>query len=114
MALPTPDRFDRSDGSFTCELRRGERAAEIVLAGEVDIAARAPLDNVLREALDSERPDALVVDLTDVTFADSSTLHWLTEVKRNADAAGARLTVTTGPGPVRDLLAITGIKLHLS
>lgn len=114
MALPKQDRFDPSEGTFTCELRRRDRAAEIVLGGEVDIAARAPLDTVLREALDGDKPDALVVDLTSVTFADSSTLHWLTEVKRTADAAGARLTVTTAPGAVRDLLAITGMKPHLS
>ena len=114
MALPQPDRFDPSEGTFTCELRRRDRAAEIVLGGEVDIAARSALDDVLREALDSEEPDALVVDMTAVTFADSSTVHWLTEVKRSADAAGARLTVTTAPGAVRDLLAITGMKAHLS
>ena len=114
MALPQPDRFDPTQGTFTCALRRRDGAAEIVLGGEVDIAARPPLDDVLHQALGSEKPDALVVDLTDVTFADSSTVHWLTEVKRTADASGARLTVTTVPGAVRDLLAITGMKTHLS
>jgi anti-anti-sigma factor len=114
MALPEPDRFHRSDAAFTCELRRRERMAEIVLGGEVDIAARPQLDDVLDEALGSEPPDALVVDLTAVTFADSSTLHWLSEVKRNADAADAQLTVSTVQGAVRDLLAITGMNPHLS
>jgi anti-sigma B factor antagonist len=114
MALPEPDRFHLSDAAFTCELRRRERVAEIVLGGEVDTAARPQLDGALHEALGIEPPDALVVDLTAVTFADSSTLHWLTEVKRNADAAGAHLTVSTAPGAVRDLLAITGMKPHLS
>jgi anti-anti-sigma factor len=114
MALPQPDRFNLSDAAFTCELRRGDRVAEIVLGGEVDIAARPPLDNVLHEALGTDSPETLVVDLTAVTFADSSTLHWLTEVKREADAAGARLTVTTAPGAVRDLLGITGMNPHLS
>jgi anti-anti-sigma factor len=114
MALPDPDRFNPTDAAFTCELRRGDRTAEIVLGGVADIAARPPLDTVLHEALDGDRPRALVVDLTAVTFADSSTLHWLSEVKRNADAAGARLRVTTAPGAVRDLLSITGMKPHLS
>ena len=114
MALPQPDRFDPSDTTFTCELRRRDGAAEIVLGGEVDIAARPPLDDALHKALGAEKPAALVVDMTDVTFADSSTLHWLTEVKRTADTAGARLTVTTVPGAVRDLLTITGMKSHLS
>jgi anti-anti-sigma factor len=114
MALPEPDRFHPSDAAFICELRRRERVAEIAVGGEVDIAARPQLDDVLHEALGTEPPDALVVDLTAVTFADSSTLHWLTEVKRNADAAGARLTVSTAPGAMRDLLAITGMKPHLS
>jgi anti-anti-sigma factor len=114
MALPQPDRFDPTDATFTCDLRRRDRVAEIILGGEVDIAARPPLDNVLQEALGAEPPDALVIDLTAVTFADSSTLHWLTEAKRDADAAGARLTVSTAPGAVRDLLAITGMKPHLS
>ena len=114
MALPQPDRFTPTPATFTCELRRRDGAAEIVLAGEVDIAARPPLDAVLHEAIATEKPDALVVDLTDVTFADSSTLHWLSEVKRTAEASGAELIVTTVPGAVRDLLDITGMKTHLS
>jgi anti-sigma B factor antagonist len=114
MTLPAPDRFHPTDAAYTCELRRRDRMSEIALSGELDLAARPHLDSVLRAALDFGPTDTLVVDTTAVTFADSSTLHWLSEVKRRADAAGARLTLATVPGPVRDLLAIAGMDSHLS
>jgi anti-anti-sigma factor len=112
VTTPLPDRFHPADAAYSCELRRHDRVSEIALAGELDLAARGRLDTALRAALDFGPTDTLVVDMTAVTFADSSTLHWLTEVKRHCDAAGARLAVATGQGPVRDLLAIAGIELH--
>jgi anti-anti-sigma factor len=103
------DRFHPADAAYECELRRHDHVSEIMLSGELDLAARPRLDTVLRAALDFGPTDALIVDLTQVTFADSSTLHWLSEVKRRADAAGARLTVTTLPGSVRELLKLSGL-----
>ena len=109
-----PDRFHPSDAAYVCELRRSDRVSEITLSGELDLSARQRLDTALRAALDFGPTDALIIDMTGVTFADSSTLHWLTVVKRQADAAGARLAVSTVKGPVRDLLAISGMEPHLS
>jgi anti-anti-sigma factor len=114
MALPGHDRLSPPDGAYTCDVRRRERVSEIALSGELDIAARPRLDAALRAALDGGPTDALLVDLTAVTFADSSALHWLTETKRQADAAGARLSVATVPGPVRDLLALAGLDGRLT
>jgi anti-sigma B factor antagonist len=112
MTIPLPDRFHPTDAAYACELRRRDRVSEITLSGELDLAARSRLDTALRAALDFGATDSLVVDLTAVTFADSSTLHWLTEVKRQADAAGARLAVAIAQGAVRELLTIAGMEPH--
>jgi hypothetical protein len=41
-------------------------------------------------------------------------VHWLTEAKRQADNAGARLAVATVPGAVRELLKLAGLDGRLS
>jgi anti-anti-sigma factor len=114
MALPARDRLTPAYGAYTCEVGRRERVAEIALGGELDIAARPRLDAALRSALELGPTDALVIDLTDVIFADSSVVHWLTEAKRQADSAGARLAVATVPGAVRELLKLAGLDGRLS
>jgi anti-anti-sigma regulatory factor len=53
------------------------------------------------------------VDLTIVTFVDSSVLHWLARTDRRARQARLRLEVVVAPGRVRDMLSIAGLDGHL-
>jgi anti-sigma B factor antagonist len=83
----------------------------VEVTGEVDIAT-APR---LREALE-QRPAAggrLVVDLTGVTFMDSSGLGILLNLQRDVGDAGGRLAVVCPPGPARLLLEVTGLDSEL-
>jgi anti-anti-sigma factor len=51
----------------------------------------------------------VVVDLTGVTFLDSSGIRALLTVRRIADEHGAALTVTGAHGIVRRVLTLTGL-----
>jgi anti-anti-sigma regulatory factor len=72
----------------SCELRRCERAAELRLEGELDLAAVTEPDHAVAVALDDVWIDVLEVNVAAVTFIDSSVLNWLVRTDRRARAAG--------------------------
>jgi anti-anti-sigma factor len=109
-----PKRFHPSEGDYVCELRRHDRVSEITLGGKLDLAVLPRLNSALRAALEFAPTDALALDLTAVTFADSSALHWLIWARRHAVAAGAGFDVTTAPRMMRDLLAFSDLEQYLS
>jgi anti-anti-sigma factor len=79
----------------------------LTLSGEVDMATSPKLVVAGREALRSGAT-RLSVNLTDVTFMDSSGLAALINLHRSAERAHGRLTVVCPEGPVRRLFAVSG------
>jgi anti-sigma B factor antagonist len=71
------------------------RNASVVVSGEVDIASVDTLRSALQQALAS-RPEALTVDLTAVTFIDSTGLAALVKAGR-ALPEPERMTVVLEP-----------------
>jgi anti-sigma B factor antagonist len=71
----------------------GAEAAVLRVSGEVDLAVADELETALRGAADSEA--AVILDLRDVTFADSSGLRVML---LGADELGARLVFLLDEG----------------
>jgi anti-sigma B factor antagonist len=87
-------------------------ASEVwAVGGEIDIATRSRLQAVLEAVPRSDAP--LVVDLTEVTFMDSTGLSALLAIDRAARGSGRRLAIVCPEGPVRLLLAVTGVEEEL-
>ena len=65
--------------------------AVVTPQGEIDLTR----ENEMNELVDLEWEPAydLVVDLTEVTFIDSSCLHWLSDTQRKVEQAGRRFAV---------------------
>jgi anti-sigma B factor antagonist len=93
---------------FACRLEQDGTALRIELAGEIDLAARPELDRLLSGS-DGAREGAVLVDLTRVTFLDSTGLHWLLRARDSIVSCGGTLAVAVGDGPVRSVLALSGI-----
>jgi anti-anti-sigma factor len=103
------------EGEFACTVHRFGRTSEIVLAGEVDIAVADTLHAATETALGTGVVETVLVDLTRVTFADSTAVSWLISLdRRGRDSAGARLVAVTAPGGVRTLLQMTGLDAHIT
>lgn len=83
----------------------------VAVTGEVDIATSPRLRAVLAERPRTE--GLLVLDLTAVTFMDSSGLSVVLNLQRETTAAGERLAVVCPPGPARLLLEVTGVDTEL-
>jgi anti-sigma B factor antagonist len=96
---------------FSVAVSAADFGTLVEVAGEVDIATSPRL----RAAL-AERPPTgglLLVDLTDVTFMDSSGLSVVLTLQRDTTAAGDRLAIVCPPGPVRLLFEVTGVDAEL-
>jgi anti-anti-sigma factor len=70
----------------------------VELTGELDLAARAQLDDLLAK-ITSAPPCAVVIDLSAVTFLSSDALGFLAQIRNHADSGGHEVTLA-GPDRV--------------
>jgi anti-sigma B factor antagonist len=88
-------------------VKTGENAYVVSAAGELDLHAAPQLAAEL-EALAADAAE-VVVDLTGVTFMDSTALGVVVAAARSLADAGGRLTGICATGAVRRLLGLVGI-----
>lgn len=79
----------------------------VVATGELDLATAPLLRDQLDELIASGWLD-VTVDLRETGFADTAAVHVLLDARARLADFGGALTVIAEPGPVADLLAITG------
>ncbi len=82
----------------------------LALAGEFDLAGADDFSRLMAE-LEARKPGAIVVDLTEVTFLDSTGARLLYEAQRRA--GDWRFAVINGRGPAHQALTLTGLDSHL-
>ncbi len=93
---------------------RVEPAADCVVvtaAGEIDVESAVGLGEAVRESLQSS--SRLVVDLSRVTFIDSTGLGALIDARRRAVAKGGSVSLVKPPDLVRRILAGTQLQHFL-
>ena len=89
----------------------GDLAPHVVcvgLSGELDVSRALLLEQELRAA-EARDPEAIVIDLSELDFVDSSGLARLMAARRRADRCGWRLLVIQGGEPVRRLLQLSAL-----
>jgi anti-anti-sigma factor len=86
----------------------GPSAARLLIEGELDISGCARLS---REVLELERRNLthLVVDLSDLLYADSAGLGSLVLIVDRAHAAGTEVRFIPPPDPVAEVFEMTGV-----
>lgn len=73
----------------------GHRAAVLAVSGEIDMASAQDFENALAEAMAHGERTALVVDLSGVTFIDSTGLNALVRAFERHRWAGYGFTVVS-------------------
>ena len=86
-------------------------AVHLVLAGELDIASAAELEEQL-SAHEGQAP-VLVLDLRRVEFIDSSGIRTLITADERARTSGRRLVVVRGPAAVERIFNVTQLDERL-
>jgi anti-sigma B factor antagonist len=83
--------------------------ATVSVCDEIDFSNADELARRLRAAVSDGTPTAVVVDLAEASFFDSTGLGALIEGYRVATEAGIRFTVANPTARVRRLLTVTGL-----
>ena len=85
----------------------GERGV-VSVGGEIDLETASQLSSHALDALREVSPH-LVLDLTGVTFMDSTGLKVLLTIQRQADLAGGSFAVVGASRSVHKILSLTGL-----
>jgi anti-anti-sigma factor len=110
--LPTPPDDARPPSLGRCHALRFGATGQVSVAGELCVENTGALeDAALRAGVDSA--ERLVLDLTAVTFADAAAVAALLGVAGRAAAHDVPVVVVVAPGPVADLLSLTGATARL-
>jgi anti-sigma B factor antagonist len=89
-------------------LDHDERTATVALRGEIDVLTVDQVRATLAEAL-ALHPHDLVVDLSELTFIDSTGLGALIGGFQRARDAGIRFRLARPTPPVRQILVLSGL-----
>lgn len=101
------------DDRLRIEVARDGETTVIRLHGELDLAS-APAFNAQFEQARSESPSAVVVDLTELEFMDSTGLRSILMAHEHCDENGRRFAVIPGGRQVARLLEIARVEDHLN
>jgi anti-sigma B factor antagonist len=94
---------------FRVDVRSGQGRVILGLHGELDIAAAPQLGAEIARAQSESGSEAIVLDLADLQFIDSSGLRAILTAHERAREAGRELAVTPGGPQVARLLEIAGV-----
>jgi anti-anti-sigma factor len=97
----------------SCELRQHGLTWVLAVDGEADAAGVETVETAAKEA-HLEAGGILIVDLTAVTFIDTSFIRWLVGLKRRIERRDASVVVIVGPGEVREVFALSGMAEELA
>ena len=84
----------------------------ISLKGELDLSSVGKVQEELRR-VEAEGPAVLVLDLSNLTFLDSTGLRTVVTADERARENGRRLVVVRGPDAVQRVFAITRLEERL-
>ena len=83
--------------------------AMLVLHGELDLATKSRLHDVATAQRDVSGLATLGLDLTDITFLDSSGVSVLVELRNQAQERGINLQIVAVSRPAARVLTIVGL-----
>ena len=78
----------------------------VALVGELDLSTVAKVQEELRR-VEASSPATLVVDLSKLTFLDSTGLRCIVTADERARQEGRRIVIVRGPDAVQRVFAIT-------
>ena len=84
----------------------------IVLRGELDLSTVGKVQDELRK-VEKSAPDLVVVDLSKLTFLDSTGLRCLVTADERARDEGRRVVIVRGPESVQRVFSITRLEERL-
>jgi anti-sigma B factor antagonist len=93
---------------FAVTVDSSDRSTVLKLDGELDVATAPALEEAMASAFGAD-PSSMVVDLTDLTFLDSTGIRVLVTAGRVAEGTGCAIVLMAPTAPVLRALRLTGV-----
>jgi anti-sigma B factor antagonist len=87
----------------------GHSERVLSVAGEIDLHRAPEIRDMALGMLDAPGCSTLALDLSEVTFIDSTTIGALVDIRNHADSSGRHLVLQRPSQRVRRILEITGL-----
>jgi anti-anti-sigma factor len=84
----------------------------VSLKGELDLSSVGKVEEELAR-VEKDGPSVLVLDLSQLSFLDSTGLRAVVTADERARSGGRRLVIVRGPDPVQRVFAITRLEERL-
>jgi anti-sigma B factor antagonist len=94
---------------LTVTSERDGDGARVLFQGELDIAGAPEAEKAIR-AVEDDRPASLTIDLSGLTFMDSTGLRLVVAADRRARENGRTLRIVRGPAAVQRVFELTGLE----
>jgi anti-sigma B factor antagonist len=94
------------------ETQQRDGLVHVVLRGELDLSTVNKVQDELRR-VEADAPPVVVLDLSKLTFLDSTGLRCLVTADQRARDADRRLVLVRGPDPVQRVFSITRLEERL-
>lgn len=94
------------------ETRERDDHVHLVLRGELDLSTTEKVETELRRVEESY-PPVVVLDLSGLTFLDSTGLRLIVTADQRARQSDRRLTIVKGPATVQRVFSITKLDERL-
>jgi anti-anti-sigma factor len=98
-----------TEESWAYAISQAGAVCTVAVSGEVDMAAREKLRDVLAAEVDRPGTDCVQVDLAEVSFLDSSGIAVLVIACTTAQDLGRQLVIVRPRANVRWILEVTGV-----
>jgi anti-sigma B factor antagonist len=86
----------------------------VSIAGEIDLTSASMIREAVNAELSSAETTGVVIDLSEVTFLDSSGIGLLLTCQRLAEAAGRAFSAAGARGLPAQILDMTGVTGYLA
>ena len=98
---------DRNESDFEVATARDGERLTVAPAGELDLATVPDVEAALRGA--EPAPGQVVLDLSAVTFMDTSGLRLVLEEEKRAAERGSSFLIVPGPPSVQRIFELSGV-----
>ena len=113
MAVDAQTDFDDLLGGLSIVVSQQGATTTIALDGEWDLVQRDKTHDAVQSAL-ARQPDRVVLDLRRLTFMDSTGIHGVLELARQAARKKIQLVVIPGPRAVQRVFEIRQLSEFLT
>ncbi|MBD2899558.1 STAS domain-containing protein [Spirillospora sp. NPDC000708] len=97
-------------GGASFDVAEHEGWTVVTVEGELDLGTAGTLDEHLSKAIGAEERPRIVVDVTRMTFCDSSGLNVLIRASKRIAALQGRFVLVRPTERVRNVLRVTGLE----